>query len=434
MLELRSAPLGLRRYLHATRGSSAEYLLYPTDRMSRFFGDCLEGWDSLDVDMSHIRLIFVNSHRGDIEHLHFDEGSCIIFDQSLLELLGLVSDSAIRSMSIGTAPSGPFPSILSAFYAARNLALGSLFDAVFDANICRSLRRRDPRPYSVDEQRRNAWVELQGCFTIGHELMHSKLSDSDGEGNSDSVPTLASIVAEDYEQRMLPHVRHMDELDASREEGDWEDQWRLAPGSEDSLTPKAVKPNLSWEAQLKWITQTQDSFGQEVLCDYGAALFVARNLGNNVLSPDECLLACYVALVARLCMQVVERRILAHTPSVPEMSETIRIATELRTRIQFLRIALAPLVRNGAYKDISRTSDDETLVKQRVSEQWGRFDATLRHLNETWTWPLVRLAAGGDRLGPKNEDRGKWPDDIDLSSLVEASQFVRSSFGVQLSL
>lgn len=426
MLEIRSAPRDLRRYLWATRGRAAEYLRYPTDRMARFFGDCLESWDPLDADLSGVKLVFVDSHRGDFEHLHLDEGSCIIFDQSFLEVLGLVSDSAIRSLSLGMAPEGPYPSILSAFYAARHLALGDLFDAVFDANICRNLRRNDPSPYDADERRRNAWVELQGCFTIGHEIMHTKIADGGGA-------ILASLTAEDYRRRMLPHVRHMDQ-GSNLKDGDWTEQWRQVPGTEDLMVPQVVRPDLSWESRLNWIVETQDAFGQEVLCDYGAALAVSRNLGNNILSPDECLLACYVALVARIGMQTVERRIVAYTPSVRTIPDTLRIATELRTRVDFLRMALTPMARNGAYKDISRIQNGEEQVKERMDEQWSRLEDTLIRFDKAWVWPFLRLVAKGSRLGSENGERDPWPDDFDVDDLVQASEYVRSSIGVPLRL
>lgn len=427
MLEISLARTDLRRYLLATRGPGSEYLPYPTDRMARFFGDFLETHDALGADLSGVRLVFVNSHRGDIEHLHVEQGSCIVFDQSLLELLGLVSDSALHSLSLGTPNRGPFPSILSALYAARNLALGDLFDAAFDASVCRTLRRNDPAPYAADERRRNAWVELQGCFTIGHEVMHTKLNRYD-----DAI--LASLIAADYKKRMLPHVRHLDER-AGLQGGDWADQWRLVPGTEDSWVPQVLRKDLSWEAKLTWVLETPDGFGQEILCDYGAALAVSRNLGKNILSPDECLLACYVALVARACMTAVESRIRAYTSSVPAITDTLRIATELRTRIDFLRLALAPIARNGAYKDIRSNegqAEDDRVTKL-VTEQWDRFEETLRRLDETWTRPLIKLASGGKRLG-NIDNVPPWPDDLDVADLFQASDYVRESVGVRLEL
>jgi hypothetical protein len=394
--------------------------------MARFFGDCLETWDPLGIDLSGLHLTFVDSHRGDIEHLHRDGGSSIIFDQSVLEVMGLVSDSALRSLSIGAASDDPFPSLLSAFYASRHLALGMLSDAVFDAGICRYLRRDDPTPYAADEARRNAWVELQGCFMIGHEVMHTKVQH---EGGS----ILASLIAEDYLRRMLPHARQLDQ-DAGLQHGDSAEQWRIQPGTEDLLVPRVMRTDLSWESRLTWIVETQDEFGQEVLADYGAALAVSRNLGHNILSPDECLLACYVALVARVCLQTVERRIIAYTPSVPAISDTYRIAAELRTRIEFLGMALGPLSRNGAYKDLSRLDDDAERVKQRIDKQWGALHDALTRLGDSWVRPLIRLAAGGERFPRERGEPAEWPDDVEISNLVEASNYVRSSIGVSITL
>lgn len=427
MIELGLVNSELKRYIEASRGPGAEYLLYPTDRMGRFFGDVLETFQPVGVDLSGVKLVFVNSHLGDVEHLHLQQGSCIIFDQSLLEILGLVSDSALQALSLGTPPKGPSLSILSAFYAARNLSLGKISDAVDDASLCYSLRKQDATPYPADEQRRNVWAELQGCFTIAHEVMHTKAEDSD-----DSV--LASYLVADYETRMLPHARKQDQKNGSPS-GEWRDQWRLVAGTEGSWAPEVVAPTINWESRLKWVLETQDGFGQEVICDYSAALAVSRNLGGSLLSTDECLLACYVALVGRACMTAVERRIIAYTSSVPTLEETLRIATELGTRIKLLRLALVPLSRNGAYKDISRTvgEDGSDQVRDLVNAQWAQFDRTLRRLDEVWTTPIVKLAGGGRRPEAHVDDREfPMPGDLEAIDLRRAQDYVRRSVGVNL--
>ncbi|MHA3020604.1 hypothetical protein ACXPWS_10065 [Mycobacterium sp. BMJ-28] len=64
-------------------------------------------------------------------------------------------------------------------------------------------------------------------------------------------------------------------------------------------------------------------------------------------------LACSAKTYGATRQSAVEGRIRAYTSSRPALTDTLRIAAELRTRIDFLRLALAPMVRNGAYKDIT---------------------------------------------------------------------------------
>jgi hypothetical protein len=431
MIEVSSAGSTLRRYLLATRGEGTEYLIYPTDRLSRFFVDCLETFEPAGLDTSRVRLVHINSHRGDIEHIHDVTASHVIFDQSMMEILGLATDSLNRTMSLGAGDAAPFPSLLSAFYAYRHLALGMPDDAIFDASLCRTLRRSEPRPYTADEQRRNVWVQVQSCFTIGHEVMHARLP---SDGSSDGS-ILAQLLAKDYAARMTPMLAAMDKAGPGGSYGDWAGQWRLTNGAEDTFRPVVEAPRLSWVEQLRWIAESQDSFGQEVLCDYGAALMVMRNLGGDLLPPDEILLACYVALVTRMCMQVVEKRILAYTSRCPRLEDSVRFGVETRTRIQFLRLALRPLCRNSAYKDLMDAGLEEAEVMSLVDARWSSLEGYLSRLDSAWTRPLLKLAANGSRVeavrGMSLPDR-ESPPDLDMSSLREVSSFVRTSTGISL--
>ena len=257
MIEIGIADQVLRRYLIATRGEGSEYLRYPTDRLSRFFADSLETFDALG-DTTHIKLIYTNSYRGDIEHIHFGNGSYIIFDQSMMELLGIATDSLLRSMSL--ALDGEDLSrtgILNAFYASRQLALGRPSYAAFHASMCQESRRREPQPYKPDKQRRNAWVEIQSCFMIGHEVMHSRLLPRDSQQSLADERILASEVANDFAKRMRPLLQAMDKESSEARRGDsWNSEWRAVRvhifDGRETCTDTTARQHILGVSGLSW--------------------------------------------------------------------------------------------------------------------------------------------------------------------------------------
>lgn len=437
MLQVGLANRGIRRYLIATRGQGAEYLSHNTTFATRFFGDVLESFDSGSIEISDISLVEVDSHRADIEVLHKGEKSFVIFDQSMMDLFGAATGALLADLEIDRVSArGEHKYLLNAFFANRYLSLGFPYDAAWQATLARKARAMERPLLSHERARRDAWVRVQACFSIGHEVMHTRARIRGVGGEPGGVEVLARLLARDYESRMRPISRAMDAADPNLDSKTdrWDSPWGYVPGTEDRMRPQFTGRDLSWEQKLNWIMATPDGFGEEVICDYASAIAVARNLGGKWLTPDEVLVAAYVGLVTRIFLNIVENRILAYTSRAPEdLLTTVAQSERIRTRLEFARLALGPICRRGVAKELRGQPDDA--IKAEAATRWESLRDFIRRIDSVWTTPLLRLFVSGGQWSDFDGNAIKVPeipDEVNIENLVGMRDYCKECLGADL--
>lgn len=308
-------------------------------------------------------------------------------------------------------------------------------EAAMQAAAATRERRSERELLAHERARRDAWAKAQACFAIGHEVMHTQVQ-IHSEDASPQFEVLAKVLASDYEARIRPIVRSLDEVDPDFDtrRDRWDSPWRAAPGTEDHMIPKAIGRNLSNEERLNWILNTPDGFGQEVMCDYGAALTVARNLSGNLLSHDECLAAVFIGMSTRMFLSMVEFRVAAYTSRVPDtLLETWSLAEQTQIRIDFMRHSLGSLCRSGVARRLR--GEPEEVVRHEAEQRWRDLSDLLNRIEKVWFAPMLHMFSKGERWPLNSDGRPllpNYPSELDLDDVRDVYRYCRDSLGVEL--
>lgn len=336
MLESGLVPHSVATYLTVSRGGGSEYLRYPTDRLSRFFGDCLESLEASGLSARHVKLSVVDSHRLDIETLISSDQHRVVFDQSLADAFRLGSAALLDEMY----PFGAWvfpeeidrtPSLLHALTANRFLAIGMEQEALIQAHLSR-MAGHTGAAARFDADHLNRWVDVQCAFAVAHEVGHCRLL---GSGES-----LARGAVQSFEDLMLPYVREMDTIDPAEyapgflDEGLGRDLRARASALEIPLSLPQFR-GTSREERLDWIVSESDGIGEEVLCDFISLSFTAR-MPQGRLAYDECLIACVSAFGQLALIRYIEQVCLSFSGRKIDSAETDRLARELSLRSEFM--------------------------------------------------------------------------------------------------
>lgn len=373
--------------------------------MLHVYDRILVNFETSGIPLDHIRLLIVDSPRGDLETVLTNVNSHIIFDQALYDILRVLVSALFAEVNvhlgwpaIGHDRTSPW---LHAVFANRYLSEGLSEEALIHATECWAGREAERAP-AWDINRVNAWMSVQAAFALAHELGHCPLS----RGSDHSV---ARSTAWDFEKEMRPLAQQYDAMRSDGGDKDFieshderikQEQIVWAAQARDrleklikirndaaeqitkldpafTLLPPLAYKRMSHEEQLDWVLRDDSRIGEEVLCDYLALVLTANLMGEIVLPFEECLTACVMTMYELSLLRCAELVCRAATGSAMRTGAWRQLFQELDARQGFIGISAQLLHEKWLLGELDPSHD----AQRRTAILEERRAAFARHLN-----------------------------------------------------
>jgi hypothetical protein len=384
-------------YLRNTRGPGSEYLRYPSDRYIRFWGDFLESLEMSDISTSHIKLSIVDSTSPEIETIKIGGRSHLILDQAIIDVFTMMTSVAFHVSSprldISAADWGGSAWWVHALFANRFLNDGRRAEAVVQGNLCARARQMQG-DLTLDEHRRDRWVEIQVAFSLGHEVGHCTVFN----GNQ----VLARSGSASFEEVMRPYVELMDQEDPveyaqnhesaviERQIAEYirEVNASLAEHGHDPIPrdPMPTYRGMSYGEKLDLVLSDESGVGEEVVADYLAMSMVARLMAHPKMPFDECLAACVAAIRTTFLLRMIKVLSNSYFDSRFPTKTMAELINEMRIREEFAGFSAMTLSRRQHLREIDDPNgvlSDAT--KEALELRSSRLAGFLSHMANRWS-------------------------------------------------